>query len=49
MVYVVESYYGDEFFFFEEEVSENEYYVEIKKNGSEVVCWVKVKFVQFKM
>ena len=45
MAYVAESYYGDELSFFEEEVSENEYHVEIKKNGSEVVCRAKVKFV----
>ena len=41
MAYVAESYYGDELSFFEE----NEYHVEIKKNGSEVVCRAKVKFV----
>ena len=45
MAYVAESYYGVELSFFEEEVSENEYHVEIKKNGSEVVCRAKVKFV----
>lgn len=45
MAYVAESYYGDELSFFEEEVSENECHVEIKKNGSEVVCRAKVKFV----
>ena len=45
MAYVAESYYGDELSFFEEEVSENENHVEIKKNGSEVVCRAKVKFV----
>lgn len=45
MAYVAESYYGDKLSFFEEEVSENEYHVEIKKNGSEVVCRAKVKFV----
>ena len=45
MAYVAESYYGAELSFFEEEVSENEYHVEIKKNGSEVVCRAKVKFV----
>ena len=45
MAYVAESYYGDELSFFEEEVSEIEYHVEIKKNGSEVVCRAKVKFV----
>ena len=45
MAYVAESFYGDVLSFFEEEVSENEYHVEIKKNGSEVVCRAKVKFV----
>ena len=45
MAYVAESYYGDELSFFEEEVNKNEYHVEIKKNGSEVVCRAKVKFV----
>ena len=45
MAYVAESYYGDELSFLEEEVSENEYHVEIKKNGSEVVCRARVKFV----
>ena len=33
MAYVAESYYGDELSFFEEEVSENEYHVEIKKTA----------------
>lgn len=45
MAYVAESYYGDELSFFKEEVNENEYHVETKKNGSEVVCRAKVKFV----
>lgn len=45
MAYVAESYYGDELSFFEEEVNEDEYYVEIKKNDCEVVCRAKVKFV----
>ena len=45
MAYVAESYYGDELSFFEEEVNEGEYHVEIKKNDCEVVCRAKVKFV----
>ena len=45
MAYVAESYYGDELSFFEEEVNEDEYHVEIKKNDCEVVCRAKVKFV----
>lgn len=45
MAYVAESHYGDELSFFEEEVNEDEYHVEIKKNDCEVVCRAKVKFV----
>ncbi|MCF2687706.1 acyl-[acyl-carrier-protein] thioesterase [Bacteroides fragilis] len=45
MAYVAESYYGDELSFFEEEVNEDKYHVEIKKNDCEVVCRAKVKFV----
>lgn len=44
MAYVAESYYGDRLFFFREEVSENEYHIEVKKNGEEVVCRSKVLF-----
>lgn len=44
MAYVAESYYGDELSFFREEVNENEYHVEVKKNGNEVVCRSKVLF-----
>ena len=44
MAYVAESYYGDQLFFFQEEVSENEYHIEVKKNGEEVVCRSKVLF-----
>ena len=44
MAYVAESYYGDELSFFQEEVNENEYHVEVKKNGNEVVCRSKVLF-----
>lgn len=45
MAYVAESYYGDELSFFQEEAEKNEYHVEVKKNGSEVVCRAKIKFV----
>ncbi|GAE85039.1 acyl-[acyl-carrier-protein] thioesterase [Bacteroides reticulotermitis] len=45
MAYVAESYYGDELSFFCDEVNENEYHVEVKKNGNEVVCRSKVIFV----
>ena len=38
MAYVAESYFGDELSFFCDEVNENEFHVEVKKNGSEVVC-----------
>lgn len=44
MAYVAESYYGDKLSFFLEEVNENEYHVEVKKNGDEVVCRSKVLF-----
>lgn len=44
MAYVAESYYGDELSFYQEEASENEYHVEVKKHGNEVVCRAKVKF-----
>lgn len=44
MAYVAESYYGDRLAFFMEEVSENEYHIEVKKNEGEVVCRSKVLF-----
>lgn len=44
MAYVAESYYGDLLSFFLEEVSENEYHIEVKKNEGEVVCRSKVLF-----
>ena len=44
MAYVAESYYGDQLSFFQEEVLENEYHIEVKKNGEEVVCRSKVLF-----
>lgn len=46
VAYVTESYYGDELTFCKEKVSEDEYNVEVKKNGNEIVCCrSKVKFV----
>ena len=44
MAYVAESYFGDELSFFCDEANENEFHVEVKKNGSEVVCRSKVMF-----
>ena len=44
MAYVAESYFGDELFFFCDEVNANEFHVEVKKNGNEVVCRSKVIF-----
>lgn len=44
MAYVAESYYGDLLSFFLEDVSENEYHIEVKKNEGEVVCRSKVLF-----
>ncbi len=44
MAYVAESYFGDELSFFCDEVNANEFHVEVKKNGNEVVCRSKVIF-----
>ena len=44
MAYVAESYYGDTLCFYREEVGENEYDVEVKKNNQEVVVRSKVIF-----
>ena len=44
MAYVAESYYDDELSFFQEEANENEYHIEVKKNGDEVVCRSKIIF-----
>ena len=44
MAYVAESYYGDTLSFYREQTGENEYDVEVKKNGSEVVVRSKVIF-----
>lgn len=44
MAYVAESYYGDELTFYRDEAGEGVYNVEVRKNGSEVVCRAKVMF-----
>ena len=44
MAYVAVSYFGDELSFFCDEVNANEFHVEVKKNGNEVVCRSKVIF-----
>lgn len=45
MAYNAESYYGDTLAFYKEQVSENEYDIEVKKNGPEVVVRSKVIFI----
>ena len=44
MAYVAESYYGDTLSFYREQTGENEYDVEVKKNGSEGAVRGKVIF-----
>ena len=44
MAYVAESYYGDTLSFYREEVGENEFDIEVKKNNQEVVVRSKVIF-----
>lgn len=44
MAYVAESYYGDKLTFYCDRMSENEYDIEVKKNGTEVVVRSKVIF-----
>lgn len=44
MAYVAESYYGDTLSFYREEVGENEYDIEVRKNDKEVVVRSKVIF-----
>lgn len=46
MAYVAESYYGDELTLFMDNAGEGVYDVEVKKNGSEVVCRSKVIFTE---
>lgn len=45
MAYVAESYYGDTLSFLKEEIDENNYNIEVKKNGNETVCRSKVIFI----
>lgn len=45
MAYVAESYYGDELSFYRDDLGNGVYEVEVKKNGSEVVCRSKIIFV----
>ena len=44
MAYVAESYYGDTLSFYQEKVGADEYHIEVKKNGTEVVVRSKVIF-----
>lgn len=44
IAYVAESYFGDTLEFFTEETAENSFNVEIRKNGSEVVCRCLLRF-----
>ena len=44
MAYVAESYYGDTLSFYREQVGDNEYDVEVRKNGTDVVVRSKVVF-----
>ena len=44
MAYVAESYFGDKLTFYREQISDNEYDIEVKKNDSEVVVRSKVIF-----
>ncbi len=45
MAYVAESYYGDTLTFYRQEVGENEFDIEVKKNDTEVVVRSKVIFI----
>ena len=44
MAYVAESYFGDKLTFYREQILDNEYDIEVKKNDSEVVVRSKVIF-----
>ena len=44
MAYVAESYYGDKLSFYQQQKSENEYDIELRKNDNEVVVRSKVIF-----
>lgn len=45
IAYHAESYYGDTLSFYREAVGDDEYDIEVRKNGGEVVCRSKVKFI----
>lgn len=45
MAYVAESYYGDELSFYVDDLGDNAYAVEVKKNAAETVCRSKLTFV----
>ena len=44
MAYVAESYFGDKLTFYKDEISENEFDIEVRKNDSEVVVRSKIIF-----
>lgn len=44
MAYVAESYYGDELTFYKDELEDGVFDIEVKKNGSDVVCRSKMIF-----
>jgi medium-chain acyl-[acyl-carrier-protein] hydrolase len=44
IAYIMESYFGDTLSFFSEKTGEDEYDIEIRKNGAEPVCRSKVIF-----
>lgn len=46
MAYVAESYYGDELTLYKDELGDGIFDIEVKKNGSEVVCRSKVIFTE---
>lgn len=45
VAYVAESYYGDILSFYKQEINENEFHIEVKKNSGEVVCRSKMIFI----
>lgn len=46
MAYVAEGYYGDKLTFYMDDAGDGVYQVEVKKNGSDVVCRSKVIFTE---
>lgn len=45
MAYVAESYYGDQLWFYRTKVANDEYDIEVRKNGQEIVVRSKIKFL----